>query len=216
MTRYAFVIGWILSALGFGRNDLNAILNREYTAADHDEIFQQGTGLLKPYMRLHDVPPKRSSTRSARNDLNNGIHLLKEVIKINPQNWPAYWTMGKAYQALDEHELACDAFQCAYDLQRDNPDVAREYMNECLDVGKPAEAIEAAKHALTLKPDDPGLQANLALACLFNGQFNEALMNIEVSIAHAPDDEISKRVKQRIIDVREGRRRQPKKLSDLK
>lgn len=212
LARVAIVIGWLLSALGCGREIPS---DRPYTIADHDRLYQQGTDLIKPFMRLHGVPPKATDTPTAKSDLRRGIQLLNEVIKINPQNWPAYWSIGKAHQALDEHEPACDAFRHAFDRQKENPDVAREYMYECLIIGAAFEAIDAAKHAVTLKPDDPGLHANLALACVFNGQFDDAIKSIDVSIAAAPDDEISQRVKQMIIDVRDGKRRQPMKLGDL-
>src|SRR3954468_12919354 len=132
MRRHAFVIGWFLSALGCG-GEPSGIPKRNYTAADHDQLYQQGTDLIKPYMTLHGAPSKPVRTSASRTDLNRGIQLLSEVIKINPGNWPAYWTTGKAYQALDEHELACEAFGHAFDLQNENPDVAREYMLECLE-----------------------------------------------------------------------------------
>src|SRR5262245_24418826 len=138
--------------MGCGRNDV-----KRYTIADHDRLFLEGSDLISPYMRLHGVPPRDTKTSSAQADLKQGISTMEEVIKLNPVNWPAYWTMGKAYQALEDHASACNAFAKAFEINDDQVSVAREYTNECMHLGRTKDAIHAAKHAVHLNPNDAGL-----------------------------------------------------------
>ena len=140
---------------------------------DHNRYFREGYDLIKPHMMMLKTPAEPSSP-TARADISQGIALLNAVITYNPTNWSAWWIMGKGYQSLDEPAKACDAFGKSYALHRDNPDVAREYMIECLNLGRTAEAMSAAGHAVTISPQDAGLYANLALAYTLAGRISDA------------------------------------------
>lgn len=85
-----------------------------------------------------------------------------------PENRNALWIIGKGYQALDCHMAAYDSFGMAYNIDSKNADVAREYMFECLHLGKSKEAVYLAQAALNLRPNDAGLVANFALALLID------------------------------------------------
>lgn len=160
------------------------------------------------------------------------INCLSVLLKSNTRSWSkgtsrgsavdnpgyallAYWVMGKAYQALNQSENACDAFGRSFAIQKDNPDVAREYMFECLNLGRTAEAIDAARHGVELSPNDAGLVANLALAYLVGGQIDEAVTAIDKSLKIAPDDKITQDLRTIILEVRDGKRPQPKSLREL-
>jgi len=123
--------------------------------------------------------------------------------------------MGKAHQALRETTAACEAFGRAYAIQKTNADVAREFMLECLEVGRTSEGITAAEHALSLNPRDAGLLANLALAYTIAGRTSEALLKVEESLSIDPTDKITVNLRRVILEIIQGKRPQPKKLSDL-
>lgn len=182
---------------------------------EHNRLFKEGSGLIAPYMELVGKNCESAKSQSARDELERGIELLNQAISINPANWSAYWVIGKAYQSLGNSESACDAFGKSYKLHKANADVAREYMIECLNLGRAEQGIAAARHAVTLDSDDPGLSANLALALLIGGKLDEAAETISRALAIAPNDEISQSVKQMITDVRLGRKPQPSKMADL-
>src|SRR4051794_30100545 len=120
--------------------------------------------------------------------------------------------MGKGYQALGESEKACDAFGHSFALQKQNADVAREYMFECLDLGRVQEGVAAAEHAVALEPKEPGLLANLALAYLIAGNNGEAIEKAEEALALDPSDKVTQSVVRVIREVASGKRPQPKKL----
>lgn len=147
-------------------NRRSAVPANESIEDRHNRLYKEACALIDPYMRLHGVKRGDASTDRATRDLTKGIDNLKTVVQINPDNWAAYWIMGKAYQAQSRSSEACDAFASAYSMQKGNAGVAREYMFECLNVGKTKEAVELACAALHLRPQEPGLKANLALCLL--------------------------------------------------
>jgi tetratricopeptide (TPR) repeat protein len=188
---------------------------KTYSAADHNRLFKEGGDLIKPYMRLHGQPRNPSITGRARKDVSHGIELLQAVININPTNWAAYWVIGKGYQTLGKSEEACEAFGHSFAIQKQNADVAREYMFECLDLGRAKEGVDAAEHAVALEPNDAGLAANLALAYLIAGRNGESLKKAEEALGRDPADTVTQAVVRVIREVASGKRPQPRRMKDV-
>ena len=122
---------------------------------------------------------------------------------------------AKAFQALREPQPACDAFKRAFEIQGSNPDVAREYMFACLELGRAEEGVLAADRAVSLSPSDAGLHANLALAYLLAGRHSAARTSIGEALRLDPSDKISQNVRKVIQEVIDGKRPQPKKIGDI-
>jgi Flp pilus assembly protein TadD len=183
--------------------------------ADHNRYFKEGRGLIKPYMRLYGVPEKSTSSSKAKAEIARGIALLDAVIAYNTNNWAAWWTIGKGYQALGEAEKSCDAFGKAYSLQRENADVAREYAAECLNLGRATEAVSVAEHAVNLSPNNAGLYANLALAYTISGRIADAQSTIGKSLQLDPNDKISLALRSVIQEIADGKRKQPRTMREL-
>jgi tetratricopeptide (TPR) repeat protein len=183
--------------------------------ADHNRYFQEGSGLIKPYMRLHGVPEKSTSSARAKAEIARGIALLDAVIAYNTNNWAAWWTIGKGYQALGDSDKACDAFGKSYAIQRGNADVAREYMFECLNLGRTTEAIAAAEYAVSLSPKDAGIHANVALAYTLAGRIADAQAAIGKSLQIDPNDKISLSLHRIVQEIVDGKRKQPHTMREL-
>jgi tetratricopeptide (TPR) repeat protein len=194
----------------------NEDLGRNLTpaeVAEYTEAYQKGCGLLDKHMTLHDREPGSSSAKDA--EVREGIQCLHRAVAIQPRSWPAWWMIGKGYQALDDHPRACEAFRQATRLCRENADVPRELCLECLHLGLFAEAVDAGRLAVRIKRSDPGLQANLALALLLAGDVDEALDQAEQAVAREPKDEINRNLLDVIRQVKDGRRPHPKTLAEL-
>jgi tetratricopeptide (TPR) repeat protein len=183
--------------------------------AEHNNYFKEGSGLIKPYMLLLGVSEKSTSSNKAKADITRGIALLDAVIVYNANNWAAWWTIGKGYQALHEPEKSCDAFGKAYSLQRENPDVAREYAAECLNLGRATEAVSVAEHAVSLSPKNAGLHANLALAYTIAGRISDAQSEINRSLEIDPNDSITIALRRVIQEIVDGKRKQPRTMREL-
>lgn len=195
---------------------LSSCSNKEKAITDlspdrHNEYYQKGCDLIQPFMVLHGKEIKSAQKKK----IEEGIMYLDAVTKINPDNWAAFWIKGKAYQALGDSLPAYSEFKSSYSIQKENPDVTRELMIECLNLGKSEEGVQVAKEALNLRPNDSGLNANLALALLIKGDLDEALLRIDKAINLDPSDAINHNVKLFINNVRSGKRKQPKTYYDL-
>jgi tetratricopeptide (TPR) repeat protein len=185
--------------------ELPVVTNKE----EHYQIYKHGTDLIYPHIQLHGQHPKINA--KAKRDLAEGIACMKAVVSYNPVNWAAFWILGKAQQALGEQKLEYESFKAAFDIQKEWPDVAREYAWSCLKLGLGEDAVIATKHAISLSPHDAGLQANLAVAYLAIGKNDEADAAISKSLEMDPDDNISQAVRKLIDDVFAGKKPRTKK-----
>ncbi len=213
MHRYLVMLAKFLALIGIGSAAPTGLL-KVTNDSEHNAIYTKGSNLVSPHIQLLGREPKITAT--ARKELMEGIACMKAVTEYNPQNWAAFWTMGKAYQALGDHEAANTAFKTAFGIQTKNPDVAREYSASCLELGLADEAIGANKLAITISPDDAGLYANLALAYLVAGKNEKALRAVKKSLEMKPDDKISQAAKKLVDEVLAGKRSQPKKMADFR
>jgi tetratricopeptide (TPR) repeat protein len=204
----------ILGLSGCGVESPDAAEVKVNSPEEHDRVYREGAELITPYMQLQGRAPRPVSA-DARKEILRGIRLLERVTEYNPNNWSAYWVMGKGYQAVADPNSACNAFRKSFGIQRQNPDVAREYMFECLKLGRATDGVNAAEHAVSLRPNDAGLLANQALAYLIGGRVDDALRSVDKSLGVAADDQITKDLKRVILEVKSGARPQPRKMSDL-
>jgi len=187
----------------------------EYTMADHNRLWEEGLALIDPYMRLDDKPEKPTNNRHAIRDIEEGIEKLSAVVELKPANWAALWVIGKAYQALERPEDACNSFARSFEIEKENADVAREYMLSCLQLGRFENAVSVAEHAASLEPDEAGLIANVALALVLAGRTEDALKKTEESLAINPRDSITQALNKRIHEIIDGSRPQPKSIAEL-
>jgi tetratricopeptide (TPR) repeat protein len=182
-------------------------------AAEYTEVYKKGCGLLNKHIDLHDREAVSSSAKEA--EVREGIECLRRAVALQPGSWPAWWMIGKGHQALGDHSSAFVSFRQATRMCRENADLPRELALECLQLGKFAEAVDAARLSVRIDRSDPGLQANLALALLLAGGVDEALDQAEQAAARSPTDEINRNLLAVIREVKEGRRQRPRTLAEL-
>ena len=183
-------------------------------ASEHDRLYLAATALLKRDNIVALTPPV-SLNWFVRRRVRKAIRLLKQVVDLNPGNWAALWVTGKAYQVLGENELALDSFSRSRLLNESHPDVAREAGISAMECGRPHLAIEFTRAALKLNPDDPGLQANLALAHLFGQQPQVARAVLDVALAKDPNDKITLAISKIVDGVLQGKRPCPTRRTDI-
>lgn len=177
----------------------------------HNAYCDSGSALIMPYIVLADNSPKRVYAPHIK----KGIQYLDAVTTMNSENWGAFWLKGKAYQALELDQQSYDNFKSAYDLQKENPDVAREFAFACMDLAKGDEAVAVASQALSVKPEDAGLTGNLALAYLIQGDVAQAEAYIRHALSLDATDEINRNLLVKILEVKRGERDIPQRVSDL-
>jgi len=182
---------------------------------EHNQYYNEAWKLIQPYLRLAGAMDKKADTQKARAKLERAIALLHEVVVYNPGNWSAFWLLGKAYQTMDDHQKAYNFLGKSYGIQKENPDVAREYMFECLELTKADEGVTVGEQAVSLRPMEAGLHANLALAYMIAGRMADARSAVDKALQLDSSDQISLAVRRRIQQVAEGTRLQPRTIRDL-
>src|SRR5687768_12669045 len=143
-----------------------------------------------------NVPPdvgRRHVVRAAE--------LFDRVAALDPEDWHAWWNLGRVRQLLGDHEEAYRAFVATDRLEPDRTEVCLEMCNESMMLGKGAEAIVAARRACATDPEDAGLVATLALAYLLDGQVEKAAATIRQASQQDLDNAFTRRVRQLTDDV---------------
>jgi tetratricopeptide (TPR) repeat protein len=187
----------------------------EQAKARHNELYQKARALLQGQIHLDDQPPAALND-AGRSRVREAITLLEEVVQINPANWPAMWLVGKAYQRLEDPEKSLDWFAHAHRVNPEQRDVAREASIAAMETGRPEQAVSFCQRALEVEPDNPGLQANLALALLFCERIEEARKTATAALGRDPSDKITLHISQIIDEVLAGTRPCPHHGRDLR
>lgn len=204
------MFGFLASLFGCSENKNADLVLIEQ---NQEPYYQKGLELIEPLINLQEG--RATIDSKAKDSLAKGIKYLDAVTTINPNNFAAYWLKGKAYQALKQHESAYIEFDKSFEIEKENPDVARELMIEFVHLGKGKEAVSVALHALSFDSLDVGLMGNLALAYLIDGDTNLANKTIKNAIKADPNNEINLRLSQIINDVISGKRTRPTKYDEI-
>jgi len=176
---------------------------------EHDRLYEEALALIEPHLPMNQ-PQDAELLDEHRAQLQRGVEMLRRVIAINPQNWPAMWVSGMALRRLSELAPAMQMFTSACQLSGDNPDVPREAAITAMELGHYADAVMYTEQAIDNNPADAGLVANLALAHLLNQNPTEARRAAAYAVEADPADEISRQILAMIEDVVSGKRPNPR------
>lgn len=194
----------------------NIPMSIKETRTQSIDFFARGTALIQPHMRQFSTTPHKPLSDSARQDLQKGIDCLNVSIKADRQLWPAHWFLGKAYQALDNHEQACQRFEDAFGIKSDEADICNELALEYMELERAPEAIKVLNKVRELMPKDAGITANLGLAFLLDDQMVNAKRIIADALKLDAQDKITKNLLAIVKEIEGGKRPQPHKLSDIR
>jgi len=158
-------------------------------------FFKKGLSLVEPYLPLviDNMNPKDTDTEKGRRDMEQGIGYLKEAVRLHPHSWEAHWTLGKAFQAVWDYESALGHYESAYNLQPDDQSTSGALMEACWHLNKHREAIEVARAALRLWPQDPAWISDYGYSMLRDGQVQRAKKLLLKANRMDPADEHTKR-----------------------
>ena len=124
-------------------------------------------------------------------DLGNleiAIQRYKAAIALKPDYAAAYFNIGVAHAALEQHAEAITAGKKVVALK---PSWTVAYVNLGIAYGKLGQypdAISAYKKAIALKPDSPGVYINMANAYASLGRHTNAIAGYKKAIALKPDN----------------------------
>ncbi len=177
----------------------------------YNSNYEQAFGILKQYAFVQGSG-RRTIGFFGKKKLREAVQLLSRCLEIWRDSWNAMWGLGKAHQALGNHLTALGWFERALVIKSDHPDIYREATIESLRLGNADKALNYARTACELVPEDAGLQANLALSLLLDKKGEEALLVIKEACHRAPNDPVNTHVLAFIEDVVTGKRQYPDKI----
>jgi tetratricopeptide (TPR) repeat protein len=127
----------------------------------------------------------------------------------------AWWMLGKAYQALGDHEQAFQCFLSAHKHVLTDQNVLRELALECLHTKRFDQAAYYCNAAMEFDLNDYTLWPNMAVARMMQGRLDEAEGLAKRALEKLPEDEPAKNVLKIIGEVREGKRPLPEDFAAL-
>jgi hypothetical protein len=178
----------------------------------HDEYYKRAIEQLKFAMTL--VPPIRLSLLQKWR-IRRGLGAMRKALAIRPDNWAALWTMGKALQVTGKNAEAMDVFSRSHSINPQHPDIAREASISAMECSRFDRARSFAEAAVQLRPEDPGLMANLVLVLLLAQDARAAKSQIERAFAADPKDRITRAIRQIVDEVIAGSRPCPRHTREL-
>jgi len=188
--------------------------SKEFTQEEADRynfLFSAANEIVESYIYIQDAI--RNPVDEVK--LNSAIEMYDEAISINPESWPSMWFKGKAFQALGKFEEAYTSFKHAHDINPKNPDVANEYVLECINTERHEEALKANLLSAERFPDHVGIQANLALIFILLGQQDDAVKQGKKALKLNRKDQVTKNLIQIAKRIKAGKQKQPKSVFEL-
>lgn len=108
-----------------------------------------------------------------------GLVYLKQAMKGAPSFAPGWTNIGCAYKHLGKDDLALDAYNKAFALEPEQPDILAGIAGFWINKGQAARVVEYARKALALDPDHAAAHMHLGLGLLEQGKFSEAWPHYE-------------------------------------
>jgi Flp pilus assembly protein TadD len=185
----------------------------DHAVHEHNRLYREAVDLITPRLRTAECPEPAMDGDTVE-ELTRAVELLDRVVELNPGNASAYWFRGKAQQVLEDPESALKSFVRSYEY-RPSAEAASEAGISAMEMGDHALGVGLLRMGLQLRPDDPGLLANLGLALLFDGRPVEARPELLKALSLAPQDRTSRSLLQATDDVLADRRPCPHSLREL-
>lgn len=178
-------------------------------ATELNDLYKTSCDLIMPYLHLEGADQSDVNSEAGRDALKKGIEGLQTILKFSPASWNAGWMLGKAQQALQQHEQAYQSFLKAHRSILTNQNVMRELALECLQTKRFSQAVHYCHVAMEFDPEDFSLWPNMAVAQLFNGNILEAEQWAKKALDKIPGDEPATIVLSLVGDIKAGKRTIP-------
>ncbi len=139
-------------------------------------------------------PPPRDSLEAA-----SQIQTLKEIIKKDPKNLPAWIELGNLYFDTDQPKEAIEAYGHYLAVKPDNPDVRTDMGTMYRKLGQFDRAIEEFKKAARSDPKHVNSRYNTGLVLLHDkGDIQGAIKAWEEYLKVDPNSEKAQRIRSQI------------------
>jgi cytochrome c-type biogenesis protein CcmH/NrfG len=140
------------------------------------------------------APPTRNSIEAT-----SQIQTLKEIVKKDPKNLPAWVELGNLYFDTDQPKEAIDAYNHYLAVKPDNPDVRTDMGIMYRKLGQFDKALEEFRKAARSDPKHVNSRYNIGLVLLHDKQdIQGAIKAWEEYLKVDPNSERAQRIKSQI------------------
>ena len=140
------------------------------------------------------APPARDSVEAT-----SQIQTLKEIVKKDPKNLPAWVELGNVYFDTDQPKEAIDAYSRYLAVKPDNPDVRTDMGIMYRKLGQFDRALEEFRKAAQSDPKHVNSRYNIGLVLLHDKQdMGGAIKAWEEYLRVDPNSERAQRIKAQI------------------
>jgi len=151
------------------------------TAMSQDEVTR-----ISALVSLGDVYRRQGKYEEAVAAYNK---VLSGAAPVTAEEWPVIYARGMAEERLNRWPLAEKDLLQALSFQPDNPMIlnfiAYSWANQGVNLNK---ALEYAKHAVALKPDDGYILDSYGWTLFRLSQYKESVIWLEQAVAQVPED----------------------------
>ena len=183
-----------------------------HTSAPVESMFKVASGIIRANRRFIGQSPVEGQNAE---QVANAVEMLDKVIAKVTSDWRVYWLQGKGYVALGNLPSAYASFQHAFDLEKQEEVIPREFAGVCLELGKFDQAVELAERGVALQPDSHELLGNLAVSHLLAGHIEAAQKTIAAAMKIKATDLTNCIIGTVIAEVAAGKRPVPKSTAEL-
>lgn len=137
------------------------------------------------------------------------IRHFENALQIVPEHFASLFFLGKIYQRLEKYEISFSYFEKALEFEKENHSLPQEASLVAMHLNKIDKALEYSKEALKRKPDSFAIMGNHAMNLLIAGKDQEAINTIETALQLRPKDSVNKNIKEKILNVINGKSKRP-------
>ena len=166
----------------------------ESEIARHNRIYDRACDLVERDILIDGQPLSATPGFFARLRLRKALRLFDEVLRLNPENWAAIFTMGKIHHRFGSLDLALELMVKAHRGLPSHAGLAREAGLVASQLGRHQEGIELTEEAIRLSPHDGSLYSNLGLMYLFSGVASEAIRSFQRAVELEPEHAMTPRL----------------------
>ncbi len=223
----------VANRLEFVRRDVRVDVYRDketgqllYSARLHetpDELFRQAAEVVLKHMRHPGQPPPEESVQD---EVREAIGSLQQLASTYQDGWRIWFLLGKAWHTVDRPKRAIAALERAAELGEDDESdsndgpahkevVHKELAGILLETGQTDRACRVGEKAVALRPDDPELLGNLAVAYLLDGRTESAEKSLDHALRINKDDATNRYLKAKLRQIAAGQIPIPRSLAEL-
>jgi len=134
------------------------------------------------------------------------VPLLLEALDLYPDSWEGWLFLALAYRQQLQWEQMADALAQVVRLNPGYAEAFSERSLALLALGRGEEALDHARMAVDLSPDEPGLHANLGLVHMEAGAYEAAQSAFDRAASLDPSDPLVERC---LKELKKQRRKSP-------